>query len=109
MPHGMDVRHVSEHTLVHHVLHSLEVLAVTPLKAHLQHLLRMLRSQGAKRVHFLRLEDKALFAKRVLARLQSVSRHREMFVQRDGDDYRIDIFVCKQLAIIVVLLSGWSR
>ncbi len=102
MPLPANVRDISQHALVDHLLSRRIKLAIAPLQANLQHLVRMLRYQRPQRVHFFRLVHQALLAKNILARLQAVFGDRKVHVKRHRDHHCVDIFPRQQLAIIFV-------
>ena len=71
VPLRVNVVHVAQNALVHHLLHGLVEVAVAALQSGLQDLLGMLRAQRAQAVHFLGLEHQALLAEDVLAGLSA--------------------------------------
>ncbi len=102
MPLAANVRDVSQHALVDHLLGGLIEEAVTPLQAHLQHLFGMIGHQRAQRVHFFGFMHQALLAEDMLARLQAVLGDRKVLVKRHGDQHRVDVFARQQLAVILI-------
>src|SRR5712671_2095673 len=69
VPLRMNVRDVSQHTLVDQLLGELIELAVAALESHLEDLLGVLSHQWTDRMYFLRSEHQALLAERMLAGL----------------------------------------
>ena len=68
MPLRVNVRDITEHALVDHVLHRLIVLAVAALETHLESLLGVFSGERAEGMYLLSGEDEALFAEHLLAR-----------------------------------------
>ena len=102
MPLRMDVMHVAQDALVHHVLHHLVELAVAPLQTGLQNLFRPRVGKRAQLVHLIRLEYQALLAEDVPAAQQRIPGQRVMHVERGDDENGVEILAVQQLAVILV-------
>ncbi len=109
MPHPLDVADLADQALRNHIFGGLVELAIAPLQANLEDLLRPLVGKRPQRVDLFGLEDQALLAKHVLAGQQDVASNGEMLVQGRDHDHGVDVLARQQILIVSECLRIGAR
>ena len=102
VPLGLDVRHLPDRSAIDEILGALIQLAVAPLQADLDDLIRVGLVQSPQAVDFLGREDQRLLAEDVLAGLQRGLHDRVVQEKRNRYEDGLDGVVLEQLVVVGV-------